>query len=184
MKILIAFLMTLPLSAATLTYTNYDSWAALVPNPTPVSFSTTSEICTDPCTISGGTLSGWLWNKAEGQEDYTVAIILPNPTLAWGATFDNGPAGVGTGMCMVGTCAGSGVYYGGFFGVISDTPLTTILLSTLPTFNGFAFEHFTVTNMIVGTMPEQPKPQVPEPSTAGLLGAALFVGVMVRRWRF
>jgi len=132
------------------------------------------------------TVTGWatpipdgyaldLLNLSGHANDRTVTLTFLSPVLAFGATLNNAPAGIGSGTqyWIDGVKVaefGVGVLIQGFAGIVSDVSFSSLKIKTNQAFSGFIREHVDMTGLIGSTPPDG---TVPEPGTFGLLGAAM-----------
>jgi len=139
------------------------------------------EVTGDAVPIPGGFFFT-LWNLPGHALDRTVTLNFAGPVNAFGATWDNLPYGVGTGIELWTGGAqvaefGAGVLIQGFYGIVSDVSFTSLRLKTNAAFGSFMLERGTATGLL-GT--PQGDSAVPEPGT-WLVGVALAGLAWLRR---
>lgn len=173
MKALIATLLLAgPTFAATIT--TYSSESAFI-NAT--ALNVTDFSATGPVSAAPGGFMVAL-NNPSGPANETVTILSDVPLVAFGATWDNLPYGVGTGIRVYANNTfvgqfGVGVLFQDFWGFTSTQAFSSIRLETNSPFAGFVQEHATLVDMRGSA--------VPEPAAWSMIGAALIALRLIRR---
>lgn len=188
-----ALLAASPASAATTIYTDQSAFLAALQGITTEDFNDATLIPGLSITSSVGEVNG-----ASGPGTFFDRLVLgsqttefqfASPVNGFGGNFDLSPNGQGVGISFtlnpggpVGTEVSSAIYTGQFWGLISDTAFSSILLQGGS--QGGAAETYTLDNLTTGTLSASTLPEgvgaAPEPGTwammlvgFGLVGASL-----------
>lgn len=201
----LAFTWSLPANAAIIqVFTNEAAWAAAAGTPISTEdFSDTTLVTGLTVTpAGGGSISGGMLSNsvaifqlcANGgvgcpPAPVTTQFGFSPATTAFGADWDLSPGGAGNGISfdillnngthqtVAGISNPGGVAFNGFFGFVSDTPFTSITLTTQSlTGNSETFNADNVRFVGSGVVAA-----VPEPSSLALLAGGLFTVWMIRR---